>query len=353
VTPSSELRLTAECCRRTFADGASDPADLAAQVDWNRFLVIARFHRVQGLVCSGLRLVEVDIPPQIDGALSFDAEAIAMANLAIAVESRALRSAFEAADVNLLFLKGLSVGALAYRSPMLKMGWDIDLLIEEQQLGPAAQVLSECGYRPVLPARNTQLVDWHRRHKESVWTRGDLHVELHTRLSDNPALIRGLGVYSPSQEVEVAPDVQLPTLAPQELIAYLCVHGASSAWFRLKWITDFAALLHRYGDIERVYQRSLELGAGRAAAQAFLLADALYGSLGGTNLKARLESDRAARWLASAALTQIMRGSEPTEVRFGTARIHLTQLLLLPGLAFPLGEMGRQANAAFASLRNR
>ena len=35
----------------------------------------------------------------------------------------------------------------------------------------------------------------------------------------------------------------MPTLADEPLYAYLCVHGASSAWFRLKWIADLNALL--------------------------------------------------------------------------------------------------------------
>ena len=79
-----------------------------------------------------------------------------------------------------------------------------------------------------------------------------------------------LDVHSPAQEVEIAPGIALPTLADEELFAYLAVHGASSAWFRLKWIADFAAILDaRTGaEIERIYQKSQVLGAGRAAGQA-------------------------------------------------------------------------------------
>lgn len=48
---------------------------------------------------------------------------------------------------------------------------------------------------------------------------------------------------SARQLVEVACGIELPTLARDEPSAHLCVHGASSAWFRLKWITDLAALI--------------------------------------------------------------------------------------------------------------
>ena len=60
------------------------------------------------------------------------------------------------------------------------------------------------------------------------------------------------------------------------------MHGASSLWFRLKWITDLAAILQPLSgsEIEHRYARSQELGAGRASGHALLLADTLYGTLG-------------------------------------------------------------------------
>ena len=139
----------------------------------------------------------------------------------------------------------------------------------------------------------------------------------------------------------------LPTLAPDELFAYLCVHGASSAWFRLKWIADLAGLVQSMasGSLDALYRRSQKLGAARAAGQALLLADALFGTLKGSPLRAELSNDRGNVWLASAALKQLVRNTgpvEPTERRLGTWRIHATQLLLRPGLRFKAGELARQ-----------
>jgi hypothetical protein len=130
------------------------------------------------------------------------------------------------------------------------------------------------------------------------------------------------------------------------------VHGASSAWFRLKWITDFAALLHRQGGDEtgRLFRRSQELGAGRAAGQALLLSDALDGTLDGNpGLRKQLDESAAERWLCRAAMRQLAGRSEPMEPTarpWGTARIHLTQFLLHPGPGFKLSELARQARYA-------
>ena len=55
-------------------------------------------------------------------------------------------------------------------------------------------------------------------------------------------LLRQVGLGSPTQEVAVL-DGSLRTLGDKELFAYLCVHGASHCWFRLKWLADLNAWL--------------------------------------------------------------------------------------------------------------
>src|SRR5262249_32806700 len=145
-----------------------------------------------------------------------------------------------------------------------------------------------------------------------------LFVELHTRLADNRALVPELTVSSPTRQVEITAGRSVSTLAADELFSYLCVHGASSLWFRLKWITDLAALLSACPatEIERLYSRSQELGAGRAADQALLLAHHFYRTLDGTGLADRLERDRTSCWLAAAARCQLSSFTEPTERPF-------------------------------------
>lgn len=355
---STEFRLVVECCRRAFPDGLETfrPA-LAESVDWQRVLRLARFHRVQGLVWKSLAAADAGPPAEVAQALAGDATEIAASNLRAAVESRRLLTAFDEAGLSLLFVKGVTVGKLAYGHFAVKAAVDIDLLVSSDEVASSADVLAAAGYELILPLRAAtgRLERWHRIRKESVWRSEDgrFHLDLHTRLADHPGLIPSIGLSSPSQMVEVAKGVELPTLATDELFAYLCVHGASSLWFRLKWITDLAAILHPLEDagIERLYRRSQELGAGRAAAQALLLADDLYGSLRGSPLGDELSSDRANRRLAEVALRQLAgttEPSEPTEAFLGTARIHLSQLQLLPGPRFAVSEVVRQIRAAIA-----
>jgi hypothetical protein len=352
---TTEFKLLVQLCRCSFSSGDRDlTQELGAAADWQRLVRLARFHRVQGLVAHALRILDLAPPAERD-ALSADAELIAAASLRQAVECREILAAGAATGIPLLFFKGLTVGALAYGNPALKMGWDIDLLISPGDLRAVAALLQGRGYELVTPKSSEKLGSWHGRHKESVWAlpSKDMHVDLHTRLADNRQLIPGIDVHSSTQLVEVARDIRLPTLAPDQLFAYLCVHGASSAWFRLKWVTDLAALASRCSrnELEQLYGRSQELGAARAAAQALLVADKLYGTLSGSTLRRSLQRSRANRWLASAALQQLAGAVdpiEPTSVRFGTWRIHWTQLLLRPGVSFKVEEFGRQIDSAIS-----
>ncbi len=353
--PPGEFALAVECCRWHFGDGDPSPVErLADKVDWAAFVQTSRRHRVGGLVWNCLRSLAIEPPAEIKAKLSADAESIAQQNLRAARQSALLLEAFATAAIPMFFVKGLSLSKLAYGDPLLKMSQDIDVLVPGEAIPAAAAELQRLGYTLALPAvrpDSARFSRWHSKRKESVWRSPDgIALELHGRLADSRDLIPGIGVHSARQEVEIAPGIVVPTLAIDELFAYLCVHGASSAWFRLKWISDLTALLNnRPGEaIEPLYDRSQQLCAGRAAAQALLLAARTYGTASGSALEARLKQDPLNGWLAEAAWKQMIRPNEPTEARFGTAMIHFTQLFLLPGTGFKLREAWRQMSEAAA-----
>ena len=353
---SPEFSLLVDCCRHAFGDGEGQGVEEHGDVQWPLFLRLVRFHRVQGLVWALPRFRE-RIPDEIAQSIAADASTIAADNLRASVEANRLLKAFLEAKLDALFVKGLTLGALCYPNLAVKSAVDIDLLVAEANLTSAADLLQRAGYQLDAPAGLHDadgLLAWHQPGKESTWVRAEPRsiVDLHTRLSDHPRLIPSIGLGSPRRTVEIGNGTRLPTLRDEELFAYLCVHGASSAWFRLKWITDLAALLEPRpaNEIEHFYRRSQDLGAGRAAGQALLLADRLYGTLRrSVGLRSQLNSDRASRWLYSQALQQLSGRSmavEPTQRPLGTARIHLTQLMLLPGMSFKISELVRQFRAA-------
>lgn len=347
---SSEFRFLTECCRFSFASEDEASAPKARQLDWPLVLRLARFHRVQGLVANALPTAPGGLPEEIAGEILNDAKEIVADHLTSAAESQRLLTDFTDAEVPLLFIKGLTLGVLAYVKPSLKASVDIDLLIDPADLERAARLLQRNGYALQIPkgADSEKLERWHRSSKESVWIKDApaIQIDLHTRTSDNRCLISEICVNSPRQWVDVGSAIRLPTLANEELFAYLAVHGASSAWFRLKWIADFAGLVSGRSpdEIVRLYRSSQELGAGRSAGQALLLADTLFGTLSGAEpLREELIGDPATRQLHRAALRLVSgEAREPTERLLGTMTMHWTQFLLLPGFNFKFSELSRQ-----------
>ena len=362
VQLSEEFRLAIECCRQSFANcdaaGISHTAKIGS-IDWSRFQQLVRFHRIEGLAWNGLESIQIDTPGKVQGALLAAAKKTAGHNLRTSLECRELLGRFDRAAIPVLFLKGLTLGALAYGDPALKSAIDVDLLIDPADLGRAANELRAAGYQLVVPSDRggEALFAWHRRSKESVWLHNQTgtQIDLHTRTADNPRLIPDIKVHSPRQSVEIGGGLSLPTLAADELFAYLAVHGTATVWFRLKWISDFAGLVHgkEIDEIGHLYRRSQLLGAGRTAAQALLLADALFGTLGQhPSLRDELLRDRANRILLGTALRRIS-GSiiEPTEHLFGTSPMHWTPFLFRSGGAYWLSELSAQGGRLINRLR--
>ncbi len=345
----SEFALAVACCAPDTPERATKAARLAEAVDWAGFLETCRRHRIQGLAWRAIGRLALSPPADIASQLESDAVRIATDGMRAAGICAQLRGACERAGIAILFVKGLTLSRLAYGDGFVKMSHDIDILVRQSDVDRAGATLLGMGYVQAVP-RHRQLAAWHRAHKESVWTRhGAPTVELHSRLADNPRLIPSIGNDSPTEMVEVAPGIGLPTLAEDELLAYLAVHGASSAWFRLKWIADLAALLagRDAQEIDRIARRSRELGAGRAMDVGLRLANQLFGIAVGPETK-HSSATPACRLLANASLGQLLAEREPTERFLGTATIHLSQLLLLPGARFALSEVARQVRAVLA-----
>lgn len=345
-----EMTLILACCRWPVSpDRLAMIRTAGTGVDWPRVLALARRHRVQGHVHHALAKAGVAPPAPVAEAIQKDAHAIAARNLRLAAETVRLVRRLEGQDVPVMAIKGTALAALAYGTLAIKMSWDVDILVTPEGVGRAADVLGEAGYACVLPGPDRgDLAPWHRYSKESVWQRGDVHVELHSALVDSARVLPGLDASAPVLRVEVSPGLTLPTLERDALFSYLCVHGAASGWRRAKWIADVVALIGDADEreIERLYTVSQALGAGRAAGQALLLADGYLGLSLPPVLKTRLGGMLGVRAMARVAgrmMTAPEGFDDPRETALGTFPIHAMQMMIMPGWRFLWSELGRKS----------
>jgi hypothetical protein len=105
------------------------------------------------------------------------------------------------------------------------------------------------------------------------------------------------------------------TLCDDELFLYLCVHGATHVWFRLKWLADVAAMLRRMPEdaLAGAAGRAAALGLERILHQSLLLAHALLAAPVPPPLLAAASRDPAARRLAHAACEALNWRDSPGE----------------------------------------
>jgi hypothetical protein len=280
------------------------------------------------------------------------AAAIARRGLQQAAESVRLQAAMDRAGVCCLVLKGVAVERLAWRRIGVKQAWDIDLLVEAGEVSAAAVVLGGLGYANAMPGRLDEDAWrlWIAHAKEAEWVHAvnGLVVELHWRLTDTATLLPGLTARSPGLAVAIADGSPLAvrTLAPAETYAYLCIHGASHGWRRLKWLADVDALLAPLGTAQRLdlHARAVTLGAGRCSIVAQALCERLFGLAPPPAIAAAARRDRRARILAWLALTAIRSGGSGDIAEQPLLRdaILVSQLLFGDGVAFVASELRRQ-----------
>lgn len=347
-----EFRLVAACCRwppSSARDGAVRAA-AAEPIDWDLFPKVVARHRVEGLVHDALSAAAIRMPADAADGLAAAATGIARQNLAFAAAARKLAVALEARGLAFRLVKGVALNRLAYGTLAVKRASDVDFVLDPADYAEAVRMLVDEGAPCLSPGPDAgfdEVMAWTRRNKHSIWRRDGVVVELHSSLVDNPRMLPGVSARSPAQSVELAPGMAVPTLARDELFAYLCVHGATHAWSRLKWLADVAALVGREppGEVERLYRRAAAFGAGRSAAAALLLAHELLGLPLAPPLEAELRASRAVRFLIAVARDAMVRGgadSELDESVLGTVGVHLSHFRMAPGFGYKLSELRRK-----------
>lgn len=355
--PSPEFQLVCACCRwpQSEARNAAIRAAAAPTLDWDRVAAIARRHRVWSLVADGVRAAGLDPPPEIAALLRDRSKATARKNLAAVAATLQLGRQLDAAGIDWLCFKGLPLTIQAYGALSVKASNDIDILVPQADTARAAALLDAAGYRRFNPppdqVPDDRLDAWMQVSKEAGWRHPatGIIVELHARMTANPALLPQGGIASPRQTVALARGIEVATLADEMLLPYLAAHGAHSGWVRLKWLADYAAMLMRDpAAIEPHHRAAQALGVGRCAAQGLLLAHDLLGLPLPPALEAELRSRFVHRLLVRIARRSMAGDYEAREHPAGeTGRsmlpVTLGNLLLRRGPGYKWRELAALA----------
>ena len=185
---------------------------------------------------------------------------------------------FEENGVPIAIFKGALLSQMAYGDVALRAAGDIDALIGLQDFTRAKQLLESLGYE-MSPKLTPRSLDSHLNHHcELQFMRDEWFtiVDLHWALAPKSFVFKleTDEVMSRLQSVEIA-GAKIKTLATEDLILYLSMHGAKHLWRGLEWISSLGEVIRAAESIAwpAVIERAAKAHATRMLALGLHLAE--------------------------------------------------------------------------------
>ena len=280
-----EHLLLLACARAELAKADLTPFDkVKNEFDWDYFYQLARRHSILPIVYRQLEAsLRNQLPGEVFQRFRKDYQANAARNLIFVDELTALLDRFDAVGIQAIVFKGPALAVAVYGDVNLRRFVDLDLIVRRADVGRAIQVLTQSGYASSKDLTGEQqAVLLHMQHNLQ-FTRGGIIIELHWQVSSQlfASTVTAEDLWKNLSTVKLNGRA-VNTLATEDLLFALCVHGSRHLWQRLAWICDIDRLIRTNPAIdwsalgERARRASLE--------RMFLLGPALAASLLGTEL---------------------------------------------------------------------
>jgi hypothetical protein len=222
----------------------------AGPLDWQRFLLLVRHHRLGPLVTHTLcaSLTETTSPECQAVLTELRQDSVVSAHRALRnlAEMRRLVQELQSIDIAVRVLKGLPLAQSVFGDLSLRSPGDIDLLIDESSILEADRVLRGFGYVGLfqIDRFSPKRLAFYRSHwKDLAYenTAKGIEVDLHWRCFRNSAMPgAGLCAARGTEGVSFG-GFRVDTLPRMEGLLYLCVHGTLDGWLYLKSLVDIGA----------------------------------------------------------------------------------------------------------------
>ena len=310
-----EIEILLGCASsRLDRQQASRIADLLeGDIDWTYLVRTALFHRVSPLLAHHLQNGDFAVPADVRAALRLHLDDNRQRTSSLIAVLFELMDAFEQRYIAAIPFKGPTLGAVAYGDPALRRAGDLDFLIREEQASAVTDILRARGFLERDPAMTPEEDTAYRRYQcEYAFSRraDAVVVEPHWAIApktmavplDYPAM------WQRAQPMALG-GRPVTTLAPEDLLLVLCVHGSKHQWTQLRWISDVAELIYRKPelDLDETLRRARASGSARMLLLGLGLARALFGVENPPLVREALGADRAATSLVAEVVGGLFR----------------------------------------------
>jgi hypothetical protein len=263
---------------------ARDPAKISAMVDAagavDSFICLAEAHGVLGHFAAALASVPgFRIPSSFLDSLRVHQRAHVLSNLAMTAELFRILELFRRSEIECVVVKGPVLALRAYGEPALRQYADLDLLLRQNHIPRAAEILDAAGYDSRIPheaIRSGKIPGEYRFHRQNSKIILELHTERTLRYFPLPVPIEKYFQSKTAMSLDGRP---VPALSAEHEFILISVHGATHFWERLMWISDVAAMVRNHPELDWNYirQSAAEVGAERMLRVALLLSERLLG----------------------------------------------------------------------------
>lgn len=297
---SPELSLLLACSRITLQphDEAEIRCTLDKGIDWTLFAQTAVNH---GLAClAGDRLAHCAsdlVPDDILAALQINLDQTRQKNIGLFTELTRVLNYLAEKHIEAIPIKGPILAIEAYGDLGFRVFHDLDFLIHDSDTGSVSEVLRDLGYERRRALSEAQIATIQRLQGQEILFNSGVRIgiEPHTRLTPSKF---GLdidypGLWSRARRTVLLGETML-TLAPEDTLLTLAIHGGKEMWWNIKWACDVAAFLDSHPSLDwtSVMDRARSQGCVRLVLLAAELARKFFGAAIPANVVTAAALDR-------------------------------------------------------------
>lgn len=255
ATPEEEFIL---CYARTGMAGSAHARIerlTSEPLNWRRIDELAARHRIRPLLFKHIKMQakRPAIPAPIWKQIQRHALFTVGRNLAQTVELIRIIKLLRAENIQAIPFKGPVMASRVYGNLALREFFDLDLLVHCEDLLRAKFLLAHHGYTSP-PTQNNAHEAEHIDAQSNCYflsPDGNTRLELHCSFMQK-WLGYGVdleGVWKRASWIDVM-DEPVRAMAREDLLPYLCAHGAKHHWERLFWIMDIAEFIRAENDMD-------------------------------------------------------------------------------------------------------
>ena len=258
---------------------------LESEIDWAYLIKTADYNRVSTLLYWYLKKSNSPkVPRDVLDNLENEYDYTLKHNLLMAQELFRLLDLFEKKSIKVLPYRGPLLAFSLYKNPAFRQIWDLDILIKEENVLQAKELLLGNGYTSCFEMSPNDEEKKIKKIGEFQFQRNDdmIKIDLHWRILptsmgdlSNPDLI-----WKSAVETTLAGNT-LWTMSPDILVQVLLWHGGiKHQWLELKLITDIARIVEKYNDInwESILKQTIRTSSDCESLVGLHLANVLLGA---------------------------------------------------------------------------